>query len=271
MFGSMQASGLLGKVLYLQYHHKIYHKQAIMKINKVRTFWIVFRGLIATADYCGRSIIMGLLKKTNREWVDKTIQKWANSILNLAGVTCKVINPFQVDPEPGKAYILMCNHSSLYDIPISFKSFPNHSIRMLAKKELSRMPFMGKGMVAAEFPFIDRKNRTQALKDLEYAQELMQSGIIIWVAPEGTRSKNGKLAPFKKGAFITAIQAHATIIPMGIRGAFDILPARTFQLNLNQTAEIHIGKPIDASEYTMENKEQLIEKVHQSIQALIGD
>lgn len=99
----------------------------------------------------------------------------------------------------------------------------------------------------------------------------MESGIILWVAPEGTRSKDGKLAPFKKGGFITAIQAKATIIPIGIRGAFDILPARTFNIHLNQKAEIHIGEPIDAAQYTIENKEELIEKTHQSIKKLVGE
>lgn len=96
----------------------------------------------------------------------------------------------------------------------------------------------------------------------------MKSGILIWVAPEGTRSKNGKLAPFKKGAFITAIHAKATIIPIGIRGAFEIIPAKTFNINLQQKAEIHIGKPIDASQYTLENRNELIEKTYQAIEEL---
>ena len=68
-------------------------------------------------------------------------------------------------------------------------------------------------MTAAEFPFVDRKNRYQAIKDLAYAQQLMESGIVIWIAPEGTRSKDGKLAPFKKGAFITAIQCQSHDYP----------------------------------------------------------
>jgi 1-acyl-sn-glycerol-3-phosphate acyltransferase len=242
-----------------------------MKISKLRTQWIIFLSIFYTADTCARSIIKRFLGQTNRPWVDKTIHKWVNHILDLIGVKCKVINPYGTEPQLGKATIIMCNHSSLYDIPISFKAFPNHSIRMLAKKELSRIPIMGKGMAAAEFPFIDRKNKHQAVKDLDTARKLLESGIIMWIAPEGTRSKDGKLAPFKKGAFITAIEAKATIIPIGIRGAFDILPARTTQFNINQNAEIHIGKPIDASQYKFEERAQLIEEVHKSISALVGE
>lgn len=206
-----------------------------------------------------------------RPWVDRMIHQWSDRLLNKVHVHYKVINPLNVQPKPGQATILMCNHSSAYDIPLGFKAFPNHSIRMLAKKELSKIPLMGKGMAAAEFPFIDRKNRYQAIKDLAYAQQLMESGILIWIAPEGTRSKNGKLAPFKKGAFITAIQAKANIIPIGIRGAFNILPARSFHINFDQKAEIHVGQAIDASQFTLENKEELIEKTYKAIKELIGE
>jgi len=130
---------------------------------------------------------------------------------------------------------------------------------------------MGKAMAAAEFPFIDRKNKYQAIKDLAYAQQLMESGIIMWIAPEGTRSKDGKLGPFKKGGFITAIQSKATIIPIGIRGANNILPARTFNLHLKQKAEIHIGQPIDASQFTVDNKELLIQQTYEEIKELVGE
>lgn len=242
-----------------------------MKISKLRTFWIMLVSVFYTIDACTRSVMMRLLGKTSRTWVDGTIHHWVNRLLDQVGVKCRVINPHNVAPKPGKAYIIMCNHSSLYDIPISFKAFPDQSIRMLAKKELSKIPFLGKGMTAAEFPFIDRKNRTQAIKDLETMRKLLESGIIIWIAPEGTRSKDGKLAPFKKGAFVTAIEAKATIIPIGIRGAYDILPARTLQFNINQTAEIHIGEPIDTSVYTVEQKQDLIQRVHHIMEQLVGE
>jgi 1-acyl-sn-glycerol-3-phosphate acyltransferase len=242
-----------------------------MKISKIRTMWITILSALVTLNTCIRAVFMRMTGKINRPWVDAAISVWINRLLNLVGVTCDVYNPYEVYPQPGKATIIMCNHSSLYDIPISYKAFPNHSIRMLSKKELSKIPFLGKGMEAAEFPFIDRKNRNQALKDLEFTRKLMESGIIIWIAPEGTRSKNGKLAPFKKGAFLTAIEAKATIIPIGIRGAFEILPARTMQFNLNQKAEIHIGQAIDASDFSKENKDELIEKVHHSIEQLISN
>jgi 1-acyl-sn-glycerol-3-phosphate acyltransferase len=242
-----------------------------MKASKLHTLWIMLVSALYTVDITFRSIVKYYLGQTNRAWVDATIQGWAKRTLNLVKVKCKIINPHHVEPKPGQPTIIMCNHSSLYDIPLSMLAFPRHSMRMLAKKEMSRIPIVSQGMTAAEFPFIDRKNRRQAIKDLEVVQRLLESGIVMWIAPEGTRSSTGKLAPLKKGAFITAIQAKATIIPLGIRGAYNILPARTFQFNLSQETEVHIGKPIDASKYTLENKEELVDKVFQSMKDLVGE
>lgn len=126
-----------------------------MKIGRLKTFWIL--GVLAfyTGLVCFKSICKYFFSTPTRPWVDKTIHLWVDQMLARVGVTYKVINPHNVYPQPGQVTLLMCNHSSLYDIPLSFKAFPEHSIRMLAKKELSRIPIMGKGMAAAEFPFID--------------------------------------------------------------------------------------------------------------------
>lgn len=241
------------------------------KASMLRTIWIATMSLLYTINTCSRSIVRGLCGTSSRIWVDNTLQLWVKRVLRLVDVNCHVINPHQIMPIPGQPTIVMCNHSSLYDIPLSLLAFPRHSLRMLAKKEMASLPLMAKGMKAAEFPFIDRKNRHQAIKDLEHVQKLLESGIVMWIAPEGTRSKTGKLQPFKKGAFITAIKSNATIIPIGIRGAFDILPAKSHRVQLHQHAEVHIGKPIDASKYTLDNKEMLIEDVYQSMKQLVGE
>lgn len=242
-----------------------------MKIGKIHALWISFLSTLYTVNTCGQSIIKHFSGKTNRAWVDATIHIWVDRLLRLIKVNYVIINPFQVQPQPGKATIIMCNHSSLYDIPLSFKAFPKHSIRMLAKKELAKIPIMGKGMEAAEFPFVDRRNRHRAIENLNYVRQLMESGIVVWIAPEGTRSKDGKLGPFKKGAFVMAIEAKATIIPIGIRGAFNILPPRTLQFKLKQSTEIHIGQPIDAAQYTIEDRDRLIDQVRESIQMLANE
>ncbi|MBS0358829.1 MAG: 1-acyl-sn-glycerol-3-phosphate acyltransferase, partial [Proteobacteria bacterium] len=178
--------------------------------------------------------------------VNDYLQLWATGIMKAVRVDCKVFNAYQVEFKEHEPYILMVNHSSLYDIPITFVALPNITMRMLAKKELFQIPIFGQGLKVAEFVFIDRKNREQAMKDLAQAKEKLESGIRLWIAPEGTRSRNGQLGPFKKGGFVTAIQTKAKIIPIIIKGAANILPPKTWRFHINQTVEVHIGQPIDA-------------------------
>lgn len=240
-----------------------------MRASKIHTLWIILLSLLYTANTCGRAAIKHLFGSVSRQWCDDELQRWVKKMITLLGIKCQVFNPYNVEPKKGQATIVMVNHSSLFDIPLSLMAFPNHSIRMLAKKELSQIPIFGQGMKAAEFPLIDRKNKSQAFKDLKTVHTLLESGIVMWIAPEGTRAKDGKVGPFKKGAFVTAIQAGATIIPMGIRGAYDILPAGTHQFNINQQAEIHIGKPIDASQFTIEKRDELIAQTRLAIKQLV--
>lgn len=205
----------------------------------------------------------------DRAWSDKHIQIWVHRLLNISKVNVQIHNPHKTQPVAGKPTIIMCNHSSAYDIPISYLAFPECSMRMLAKKELSHIPLMGSAMRAADFPFIDRYNRQSALASLAEAKKLMENGIVIWLAPEGTRSRTGKLGPFKKGGFITAIEAQATIIPIAIRGAFDILPKGSLYFSRDPKAEIYIGEAVDASEYNLRDKEALIARVHTLMEQLL--
>ncbi len=161
----------------------------------------------------------------------------------------------------------MSNHSSLYDIPITFVAVPG-TIRMLTKKELFRVPVWGRGLEAGEFISIDRRDRRQAMQDLERAKEKMKSGVTVWIAPEGTRSRSGFIGPFKKGGFMLALQTGATIIPVGIRGARQVLPARTLRFHLGCRSEVHIGRPIDAALYDLSTRDELMEEVSRAIAEL---
>ncbi len=202
-----------------------------------------------------------------REQCDELLRWWSRKLLKFSNLSYEVINPHGVKFEPNRAHMIMTNHSSMYDIPFTFVAMPG-SIRMLAKKELFSVPLWGTGMKEGEFISIDRHNRRQAFKDLEEARKKMESGIILWVAPEGTRSRTGKLKPFKKGGFMLALQTRAIIIPVGIRGAFEVLPPGTLNFNLGRHLEFHIGKPIDASQFSRKQIDELMRLVREQIQEL---
>jgi 1-acyl-sn-glycerol-3-phosphate acyltransferase len=237
-----------------------------MKATKLQSMWIIIKSLALTAYYSAVALSICFFTKParRRQEVDKLSRIWSDKILRIAGVSYAVFNPAQITLVPDKQYIIMSNHDSLYDIPLIFIAVPG-SIRMITKKELFRVPLWGHAMKATEFIAIDRKNSAQAIKDLDKARAKMQTGIVLWIAPEGTRSRTGKLGMFKKGGFMLALQTGATIIPVGIRRSSDILPADTLNFNKGITAEIHIGTPIEASQYTLQTREQLMLAVEQEI------
>lgn len=241
-----------------------------MKASFLQKMWIMVKTVASTLGISILVLYMRFTKTYDREYSDGVLRWWANLLLDSVRVYRKVSNPHLVTIQPGKPYIIMSNHRSHYDIPLIFTSLPG-SIRMLTKKELFKVPIWGRGLKAAEFLSIDRHDHSQALKDLETAKEKMRSGIILWIAPEGTRSRNGALGEFKKGGFMVAIQTGATIIPVGIVGSEKILKPKSRDFYLDQSVEIKVGKPIDASAYTIESRDELMEEVRESIASLIGE
>src|SRR5580704_7386777 len=133
--------------------------------------------------------------RVTREVCDDRLNRWARHVVDNAHIELDVVG--RENAAPGVTYLVMSNHQSLYDIPVLFHVLgPN--IRMIAKKELFRVPIFGNALAAAGFVAIDRGNRASAIRDLERARALLANGTHVWIAPEGTRSVSGKLLPFKK-------------------------------------------------------------------------
>jgi len=240
-----------------------------MLVGKLRSLWIIFRSMLTIVRYSCAAIVVGTFFKNPRPCFDKMSRNFSRCVLKHAKVHYEILlqQPLKFDPK--RFYIIMSNHESHYDIPLLFLCF-SRSIRMLTKKELFRIPLFGRAMTKNEFISIDRNSGEQALRDLERAKEKMKSGILLWVAPEGTRSRNGKIGPFKKGGFMVALQTGAIIIPVGIRGTYEILPPATWNFTLNQQAEVHIGQPIDASQFNLKQREELMQLVNRTIHQLAG-
>jgi 1-acyl-sn-glycerol-3-phosphate acyltransferase len=239
-----------------------------MQNNLIR-FWIILSTIYITLRCSLPLMFFILIGRGDRKRNDHYIRLWAQKLLAGIHLEYSIFNPHQIDFTSSHNYIVMCNHASLYDIPLSFMAVEG-TLRMVAKKELSRIPWFGYVLKKTEFIFIDRDNRAQAVKDLKKASELMQSGVIMWMAPEGTRSPDGHLLPLKKGGFMMALQTGATIIPLGIRGANHIVEHKTFKIKRHQKVELHIGRPIEASQYTIKTRTQLIEDFERELKEAMG-
>jgi 1-acyl-sn-glycerol-3-phosphate acyltransferase len=240
-----------------------------MRAGLLRTLWIVARSIAVTLAITIPTVFEVYRGTYRREDGDRRLRWWSERLLRYVDLRSRIVDPHGLEIPRGRPCILMCNHSSLYDIPLVFVSLPG-SIRMLTKKELFRVPVWGRGLAAGEFVSIDRSDLEQAIRDLAEARRKMESGIVLWIAPEGTRSRDGKIGSFKKGGFMLALETGALIVPIGIRGAREVLPAKTLRFALGRTAEIHVGRPIDASAYGSD-RAALMRDVKRAIRALAGD
>ena len=235
----------------------------------LRRAGVFFGSVGLTAIYSLMVMLRALVGRLDRSVVDNYCREWSAALLRLVRASLTVRGEVP-DFSDGRRYISMCTHASHYDIPVTFVSLPG-SVRMLAKKELFRIPLLGHAMRAGEFPSVDRSHRMQAVKDLERARELMESGIVLWVAPEGTRSPDGKLLPFKKGCFHLALDTEAVIVPVAIRGIHRVLPARTWQVNLGQPVDVRVGEPLDTAGKTKADLDQVMSEVRGRLEELLGD
>ncbi len=240
-----------------------------MKKLPIRFAWILLCSIGTTIYYSSKTIFYAHKKPPSRQKLNEVITDWARSLLNIIDLKYDIIGNHHIQFQEQTPYIFMSNHLSLYDIPLLLVSLPG-TVRMVAKKELFKVPLWGDAMQQSDFVSIDRENITQAVKDLDVAAEKMKQGIRLWIAPEGTRSRDGQLQAFKKGAFNLAIQTGATIIPVTIIGTDQLLPAKTLQFRLGQKVQVHLGEPIDAKQYTLRDRMKLLQRVREAIAAPLG-
>jgi 1-acyl-sn-glycerol-3-phosphate acyltransferase len=180
----------------------------------------------------------------------------------MAGVKITFDGLENIQPDTG--YIVVANHQSLLDIPITVGMLPL-SIRMLAKKELFRIPIFGPAMRAAGHVSIDRDNPRKAIASLaEASRRMREQNICIMMYPEGTRSVDGVVQPFKRGAFRTAHQLDAPILPIAIAGTCRVLPKKATRI-VPGPVRVTIFPPIPLAGIERKNLASLSDQVQQQI------
>ena len=158
----------------------------------------------------------------------------------------------------------MANHSSLIDTPALFAYLP-HPFRIMAKRGLFYVPFMGWHLwTAGHFP-IDRGNAGKMVASLRQVIEGVKRGRSLAVFPEGTRSPDGKLQKFQPGVFKIALKAGVPIVPVTIWGTFDLLPKTTLAPRPGHV-DVILGEPIDTADYDEKHVSALITRTREVIQ-----
>ena len=237
------------------------------KINFFEWIWVNIASVALTFKYSVVALYVCARHSKPRAKIDQVCRQWSHSLLRLIDLRWTVLGAMPI-LESQRRYIIMCSHASHYDIPLSFVAVEG-SMRMLAKNELGKIPVFGHAMRKTEFVFIDRHSKERSLRDLKVAKEKMESGIILWVAPEGTRSRDGNLLPFKKGCFHLALETQAVIIPIVIRDIIKVLPKGDTRPNKGVDVEFVIGDTIDAATYSMSQKHDLSVHVRNVMQSML--
>lgn len=188
---------------------------------------------------------------------------WTWAILKVGGVTVRTKGLNRIDSK--RQYLFMVNHQSNIDIPVLMHSLPAFQLRWLAKKELLWVPLFGWAMWAGKHIIVDRSDRLNALGSLKQAKQRMKGGISLVVFPEGTRSSDEKLLPFKRGGFLLAIKTQTSIVPVTINGSGTVLPKGDWRIRRG-TIEVIIGEPVAVESY----RPATLRALSAQVQKLIG-
>ncbi len=237
-----------------------------------KSYWMAVITILSTLKTC--LIIIFTTKKDKQQFrakVDNILKSWGQRLLKITRTQISVVGAENLQFIPGRAYMIMCSHTSNYDIPATFTVIPG-SIRMLAKKELKKIPIFGRAIESSEMMFIDRHHRKQAIRDLAEAREKMEDGIILWVAPEGTRTMGAhKVGKLKKGGFYLALDTDAIILPIAFQGINNLQLREKLAWHINKTIECHIGLPVDSRSYSRQNVGSLMQDIENQFKTLVGE
>ena len=220
------------------------------------TIWVGFATLFAGIVV----IVLSFFVRSGNS-LHKIARFWGKSILMVSRIKVSVQGYSNIDP--ALPYIYMPNHQSNFDIPVLLGHL-KVQFRWLAKIELFKIPIFGRAMRKAGYISIDRYNRESAIKSLKVAANKIKNGVSVLIFPEGTRSRDGDILPFKKGGFVLAIDSGVPIVPVVITGTRSIMTKGKFLVNAGQVNMV-IHKPIDTSAYTRDTKAALMENVRRVI------
>ena len=188
---------------------------------------------------------------------------WSRCILWTFGIKVNVKGFENIDFN--QPYIFVSNHASMADIPTVMVAL-NGKVNIVFKKELTWVPIWGWALRYGHFIMIDRSNPRDALVSIERAAQTIRSGQSVILFPEGTRTSNGKLQPFKRGAFTLAAKSGVPIVPMTINNTFGIMPKGAFNVKRADISVV-LEKPISTAKLESKAGElELMDQVHKAIE-----
>lgn len=185
---------------------------------------------------------------------------------SLAGIRIRVAGREHL--RPGEAVVFCCNHQSNIDPPILFQAL-HPRLHVLFKRELTKLPLLGKAFQIGGFVPIDRFSREQSMAAIEQAAASLTAGNSFLTFPEGTRSRTGALLPFKRGPFLMALKAQVPVVPVAIQGGTASM-RKGSPIVRPTTVSVRIGPPVETRGMDISDREQLADIVRARVEALLA-
>lgn len=227
-----------------------------------RTLLTLVVALSSTVVAAGLVIVAGRVSPAS-PFIERVAHGWSRLWLLAAGVELTVSGTEHVSPD--RSYVVVANHASNLDIMACFLALPV-PIRFLAKKELFRVPILAPAMRAIGIVEVDRQARVAVHEQINsQARKLVATGRSVIVYPEGTRSRHGRLGPFKKGAFTMAVSAGLPVLPVTIVGSGEAWPAGSWLVR-GGPVTVTIDPPVETEGLTQAATNQLRDDVRAVIE-----
>lgn len=195
----------------------------------------------------------------NAEFVHRVQQFWSRSFYRLMFLPVTVEGLEHI--QPGQSYVFVSNHQSMFDVWLIYGWLPV-IFKWLMKAELRKVPFVGIACKAAGHIFVDRKNPKAAMESMENIKKQLKDGVCTVIFPEGTRTKDGQVGRFKRGAFQIALDLKLPIIPISLSGCYDVLP-KGKPFVYRRPVRMYVGEPIDITQF--ENNNDAIDFVRNKV------
>ncbi|MEG1778845.1 MAG: lysophospholipid acyltransferase family protein [Oscillospiraceae bacterium] len=222
-------------------------------------FWFYLLKMIPKLKVADRLLAEGKMQE-HRDLVKNEVNKWANSLLKLAGADVTITGKENIPDEP---VIFVSNHQGNFDVPLLLAHLDTaHSL--LAKVELKKVPFINRWMEHLKCIFVDRQNPRQSVAAMNEAADLLKSGQSVIIFPEGTRSRGETIGEFKSGSFKIAEKAKVPIVPIVMDGSYKLMENNK---NFIRPAKVKIKilPPIKISELSKQEIRQLPEQIRELI------
>jgi 1-acyl-sn-glycerol-3-phosphate acyltransferase len=219
--------------------------------------WIVESILLGTI-----ATVAGIFDRSGRT-SHLLARLWGRCLIASSGIKVEVSGIENIIKDGPQIFV--ANHQGDFDI-FSITAYFPVQLRWIAKKELFKIPFVGWSMRAARYVSIDREHKRSAIRSIQSAARLIEKGFSIVVFPEGTRSMDGKLLPFKRGSLVLINKTDAPLVPVTISGSDKVLKANSLRIHRDAGIRIKIDKPIYTNSMNKEDKELLLPKIREIIE-----